>query len=164
MTLLLILIVNVVLMFGLVVFFGAPYLPTFNKQTETALDLLALAPGHTLLELGSGDGKVLVASAKRGIKSVGYELNPILFIYSWLRTRKYSGLVKVVWGNYWHKEWPVTDGIYVFLLDKYMKKLDKTIVQKYPSKSIKLVSFAFKIPGKKSVKTKQGLHLYIYGN
>jgi hypothetical protein len=154
----------IILAFGFVVLFGAPYLPTFSKQTETALDLLALKPGQMLLELGSGDGRVLVAAAKRGINVVGYELNPVLALYSWLRTRKYRDRVHVVWGNYWAKDWPLTDGVFVFLLDKYMKKLDTNIVQKYPGRKIKLVSFAFKIPSKKVSKSKHGLYLYTYGD
>ena len=56
---------GVILIFGFVVFFGAPYLPTFNKVQNTALDLLDLKPGQTLIELGSGDGRVMREAAKR---------------------------------------------------------------------------------------------------
>ena len=162
MTFLVLAILSLILLFGFVIFFGAPYVPTLGHQTETALDLLNLKPGQTLLELGSGDGKVMAAAAKRGINVVGYELNPILALFSWLRTRRYAGKVKVIWGDYWRKDWPATDGIFVFLLDKYMEKLDKNIVQKYPGQPVKLVSFAFAVPGKKPAKTKAGLFLYEY--
>lgn len=162
MTLTVVLILVLVLLFGFVAFFGAPYLPTFAKQTEAALDLLELKPGQTLLELGCGDGKVLIAAASRGLNVIGYELNPVLALISWLRTRKYGAQVKVIWGNYWRNEWPLTDGIFVFLLDKYMNKLDTNIVQKYPGHKVKLVSFAFEIPNKKPSKTADGLFLYTY--
>jgi len=147
--------------FAFVIFFGAPYLPTLKKQIPPAFELLDLRPGQTLLELGSGDGRVLIYAAKKGLNAIGYELNPILFIYSWLRTIKYRKKIKVVWCNYWHKEWAKTDGIFVFLLDKYMAGLDKKIVQ-YKHKPVKLVSFAFKVPGKKPKGIKQGLYLYEY--
>ena len=45
-----------VISFGFVVFVGPPYLPTLDKQVRTALDLLDLKKGQTLLELGCGDG------------------------------------------------------------------------------------------------------------
>ena len=153
---------TIVLLFGFVVFFGAPYLPTLGRQQEIALDLLDLKPGQALLELGCGDGKVLAAAAKRGLKATGYELNPILALISWLRTRKYGAQVRVVWGDYWRKEWPPTDGIFVFLLDKYMTKLDTNIIQQYKGKKIKLVSFAFEVPGRKPAKVRSGLYLYRY--
>lgn len=152
----------VLVLFAFVVLFGAPYLPTLSKQTETALDLLQLKPGQTLLELGCGDGRVLVAAAERGLCVVGYELNPILALTSWVRTIKYRDKVKIVWGNYWTKSWPEADGIFVFLLDKYMIKLDKKITQNYSNKKIKLVSFAFEIPNKTAAKSSNGLFLYQY--
>lgn len=164
MSILFVVLILVILLFGYVVFFGAPYVPTLGKQTQTALDLLDLKPGQTLLELGCGDGKVMIAAAKQGIHVVGYELNPILAAIAWLRTRRFGSNVQVVWGNYWHKDWPLTDGIFVFLLDKYMTRLDNLVIQKYQGKKIKLVSFAFEISDKKPVKKRDGLFLYQYGD
>lgn len=152
----------VVLFFGLVVFFGAPYLPTKKQTIEDAFKLADLQAGQTLLELGSGDGRVLLAAAKRGVHAVGYELNPILVVWSWLITLRYRRLVKVRWGNYWLANWPATDVVYVFLLQKYMKKLDNKIVQTYAGKKVKLVSLAFTIPGKKPAKKTSELYLYTY--
>lgn len=162
MSLLLLVFAGLVFLFGFVVLFGAPYLPTLGKQQEAALDMLDLKPGQTLLELGCGDGKVLAAAAERGIKAVGIELNPLLAFISWARTRKYGVQVKVIWGSFWREEWPLTDGIYVFLLDKFMKRLHTNIIQKYSGRNVKLVSFAFKIPDKKPVSSKYGLYLYQY--
>lgn len=151
-----------ILIFGFVVLFGAPYLPTLDAQKKAALKLLNLEKGQTLLELGSGDGRVLLAAAEKGLHVVGYELNPILVLISYYRTRKYRSQVRIIWGNYWHMVWPRTDGIYVFLLDRYMKKLDKKITQNYPEQKIKLASLAFKVPGKEIVKEKKGVYLYEY--
>jgi 16S rRNA A1518/A1519 N6-dimethyltransferase RsmA/KsgA/DIM1 with predicted DNA glycosylase/AP lyase activity len=153
--------VVVVMLFAFVIAFGAPFLPTLKAQVEPALDMLDLQAGQTMLELGSGDGRMLIAAAKRGIKSVGYEINPLLFVYSWLITFKYRKYVRVIWGNYWQKQWPKADGIFVFLLNPYMKKLDTKIVQ-YKHKPVKLVSFAFEIPARKPAKTKNGMFLYVY--
>lgn len=152
-----------VLAFGFVLLFGAPYLPTLSRQQEAAFDLLDLKPGQTLLELGSGDGRMLVAAAKRGIKVVGYELNPILVLYSWLITRRYGDLVTIKMANFWRAKLPECDGIYVFLLDRFMAKLHKKIVQEI-SIPVKVVSFAFEVPGVKHVTEKSGLYLYIFNN
>lgn len=151
-----------VLMFGFVVLFGAPYLPTLKKQTGVALDMLDLRPGQTLLELGSGDGTVALAAARRGLRVIGYELNPVLVIVSRLRCLRHRRQVKIHWGNFWSANWPETDGVFVFLLDKYMNKLDKKVIQNYPGKHVKLVSFAFRIPGKKPVLDRSGLYYYEY--
>ncbi len=151
----------VVLLFGFVVLFGAPYLPTLKKQTDTALDLLDLKPGQTLLELGCGDGRVLRAAARLGLNAVGYELNPLLVIIAWLYTLRYRKQVKIIWGNYWTQPWPEADGIFVFLLNKFMVKLDNKITREFNT-PVKLVSFAFRVPDKKAIKEKGGLFLYKY--
>jgi hypothetical protein len=150
-----------VLVFGFVVFFGAPYLPTMKRQTEAALDLLDMKPGQTLLELGSGDGRVLRKAAQRGLNGVGYELNPILVLVSYMVTFKYRRQITIKWRNYWRVKLPKADGVYVFLLDKYMLKLDKKLKEVGPSPK-KLASFAWKIPGKKIVSEKDGVYLYKY--
>jgi hypothetical protein len=146
-------------LFGGTLLFGAPFLPTLGLQTKVALDLLELNAGQTLLELGSGDGRVLRAAAQRGIHSIGYEINPLLVLYSKLATFKYRKLVKVHWKNYWHVSLPAANAIYVFLLNPYMQKLDDKIVHEY-RQPIKVISFAFAFPKRRSTKEKNGVMLY----
>lgn len=151
----------VLVSFGFVLLFGAPYLPTMSKQVTIAMDLAAVGKGTRLLELGCGDGKVLLAAAARGAVVTGYELNPILWCIAWLRTRKYGKQVRVVLGDFWRVQWPATDVIFVFLLPKYMPKLDTKIAQQ-PARPVKLVSFAFTIPDHQPTAEQEGVRLYEY--
>lgn len=161
MELLFILALLIIFLFSFVLLFGAPYLPTLSAQAEAALDLVDLKPGDHLLELGCGDGKVMIAAARRGLHVTGYELNPMLAAIAWLRTRRYGRRAKVVCGNFWRIKLTPSEGIFVFLLPKYMAKLDTKITQE-SSNPVKLVSFAFKIPAKKISKEKSGIFLYEY--
>ncbi len=154
-------VLTVVLCFGFVVLFGAPFLPTLRPQLVTALDLLELKPGETMLELGCGDGRVMVAAAKRGITCIGYELNPIMALIAWLRTRRYGKQVRVVCGDYWRTQWPEAQGIFGFILPRYMSKLHKKIMQ-YPYRPIKVASFAFQIEQVKPAMVEHGIFLYWY--
>lgn len=147
--------------FCIVLLVGAPFLPTLKPQIETALDLLDLKKDETILELGCGDGRVLIAAAKRGINAVGYELNPILTFIAWIRTRPYRKRVKVVWGDYWTVKWPEASGIFAFILPRYMSKLHNKIMQ-YPSRPLRVASFAFTIPHQEAIKLEQGIYLYEY--
>lgn len=137
---------------------GAPYVPTLQAQAKAALELLDLEPGQTLLELGSGDGAVLVQAAKAGLTVVGVELNPFLVVVSWLRTRRYRKQVRIIWGDFWLVEWPPCDGVFAFLLDRFMPRLDAKM-QKVRKP---LVSFAFKIPSRKIDAERAGVFLYHY--
>lgn len=147
--------------FGGVLLFGAPYLPTLTPQVRAALELTELKPGQTLIELGCGDGKVLVAAAKSGANAVGYELNPLLAFVAWLRTRRYGKRVRVVCGDFWRADWPAADVIFTFLLPRYMSKLDEAC-RRYGHKPVKLVSFAFRVPEKKPQAERAGVFLYQY--
>lgn len=117
----------VVFLFGFVLLFGAPYLPTQRQQAQAALDLLALKKGQTLYEFGCGDGRVLRQAAERGLKVVGYELNPLLVLVARCYTWKYRKQVKIVWGSFWKADISQADGVFVFLLDRFMRQLDSKL-------------------------------------
>lgn len=155
----------VVLIFGFVIWVGAPYLPTMRLQTQTALDLLDLKPGQTMVELGSGDGRVARAAAQRGLNVVGYEVNPLLVVFSRGLNWRYRKQVTIVWGNMWASQWPEeADGMFTFLLDRFMQRLDKKLIQTYSGKTIKLASFAFEVPDRQHDKEKNGIFLYTYNH
>jgi SAM-dependent methyltransferase len=153
----------IILCFGFVLLFGPPYLPTLHKQARIAIEMINLKPGQVLLELGCGDGKMLKAAAATGVYAVGFELNPILVVVARLRTWRERKYVRVIWGNFWQTDkWPQADGIFVFVLPRHMLKLD-ALITRWHTKPMKLVSFAFPIPGKDTAKqSKQGVYLYEY--
>lgn len=55
----------------------APFDPTPQEIVERMLDLAALRSGDLLYDLGAGDGRVVIAAAKKyGVKAVGFEIDP----------------------------------------------------------------------------------------
>jgi hypothetical protein len=162
MTLVLTVLLIISLLLGFVVFFGPPYVPTLKRNLHTALDLLELKPGQTMLELGSGDGRVLVAAAKRGVNVVGIELSPVLLVISWLRTRRYRKRVRLIWGNYFLVTWPPAEAIFTFMIPRQMAQLDKRIEKWRDGHLVRLASYGFKIPDKTAAKVSNGVFLYHY--
>jgi hypothetical protein len=67
----------------------------------------------------------------------------------------------VRWGSFWRASWPEAEAIFVFLLPKYMTKLDKKIIQE-AHKPVKLVSFAFTIPQRRPDGQQKHVYLYQY--
>ena len=144
--------------FGVVILRGAPYLPTLTPQAKAALTLLDLKPGQTLLELGSGDGKILLLAAQSGLDAVGIELNPFLVVWSRLRTWRYRKQIRIIWGDFWLTDWPACDGVFSFLLERFMPRLDDRMKRVRKP----LASFAFQIPGRKADVEREGIFLYHY--
>ncbi len=151
-----------VTIFGGVVLFGAPYLPTRHDQQKAALQLLNLPKGAMFFELGCGDGRMLIAAAEAGLRCVGYELNPVLAFIAWARTRKYGKRVTVRFGNFWLVDLSSADGVYVFLIERFMPKLDAKLASASMHRTIKLASYAFKVPNRSIHAEKSGVFLYTY--
>jgi len=53
-----------------------PYVPTPNDVLERMLDMADVGPGDYVIDLGSGDGRIVIAAAKRGAVGHGIDLDP----------------------------------------------------------------------------------------
>ncbi len=134
-------------------------MPTRRAQVETAIKLLGLKKGQTIIDIGSGDGVVLKVAAQKGIKGVGYELNPIMWLISKIRLRKYKDIVRVELGDFWTKKLPKCDGVFLFLTTPYMKKMEKKLVSELKPKT-KVASYAFEFASQKPIKMENAVYLY----
>ena len=52
------------------------WVPTSQTLVEKMLDLANVTPRDLVIDLGSGDGRTVIAAAKRGARAVGIEYNP----------------------------------------------------------------------------------------
>jgi SAM-dependent methyltransferase len=138
---------------------GAPYVPILRRDSRPLLDLSGLKAGDTLVDLGSGDGQLLRAAAARGIRCIGYEINPIMAFISRLVTWRYRRLVTIHVANLWDINLPPADVIYVFLMPKFMDRLG-TKLQAEITRPSRVISYVFEIPTFKP--TRRGANAYLY--
>jgi SAM-dependent methyltransferase len=62
---------------------GGPFVPTPWPVVDEMLKLVEIRPDDTVYDLGSGDGRLVIAAAKRhGARGVGIELNGDLVVFS----------------------------------------------------------------------------------
>lgn len=143
--------------FLLIVFRGAPFVPTRSRDLEDLFSLYRFKKGDILVDLGSGDGRVLAEASRRGIVSVGYELNPFLVWYSRLKLRS-TPLTKVKFEDFWTAKLPKeTVVVFVFLAGPFMVKLDRKLSREADrlGHDLLLVSYGVKMPGR-TPETQQG--------
>ena len=148
--------------FGVGAIFGAPFLPVRRVDMEAALDLADLKPGERFIDLGSGDGRLLVAAAKRGATAIGYEINPLLYVWSKIVTWKHRKRVSIRLQSYWNTQLPEADVIYTFLLDRYMDRLHHKLI-KQVARPTRVVCYVFELP-QTPVKQTRNTFLYHYGD
>lgn len=58
----------------------SPYIPTPHRVVVKMLELAGVTPDDTVYDLGSGDGRIVIAAAQKfGARSVGVEIRSALF-------------------------------------------------------------------------------------
>ncbi|MCW1908265.1 MAG: hypothetical protein KIH63_002895 [Candidatus Saccharibacteria bacterium] len=138
---------------------GAPWVPAFHRDLHKVLDDTQLQPGQLCIELGSGDGRLLQAAAKRGAHVIGYEINPLLFLICWLRLMPYRKHSKIYLKSLWGADLSKADVVLTFLVPRTMPKLYKKAVKEMKPGAL-LVSYIFAVPDAKPLISRH--HWFVY--
>ena len=140
--------------------FGAPYEQSRKKQIETILEFSKNS--KYVAELGSGNGKIAIELAKRGVFVDGYEINPFLVIYSKRKIKKLKleNKIKIVWGNFFDYNLSKYDTIVMFQFSTIMNKLKNKFDKELKNKT-KIISNYWKLPKSNPIKQKNKINLYI---
>lgn len=64
------------------------WVPTPQELVEKMLDMAQVTPQDVVIDLGSGDGRNVIAAAKRGARAYGFEFNPDMVALSRRRARE----------------------------------------------------------------------------
>lgn len=163
MNLILWIILPVVLLFGLVAFRGAPYVPSKKGDVKRALsELYPIGEIDTLVDIGSGDGLVLREAARRGAKAIGYELNPLLVVLSRWLSRGYPG-VTVYLADFWRASLPrTTTVVYTFGDSRDIVRMANKVAETAAAsgRPLMFISYGIAVPGLVPVKQIGPHHLY----
>lgn len=143
---------------------GAPYVPTRRQDVGRLFDIVDLPAEGRLVDLGSGDGRLLIEAARRQRKSTGYELSLPVWLVSWFRLRPYAK-AEVRWANFWRQHLPDdTAVVFTFLAGRYMARLDGFIQAEADrlGRPLQLVSYGFELPGRQPSRQTGALLVYRY--
>lgn len=157
-------IMGLVLAFGFVVFWGAPYVPSKKRELQRVFaELYPLTSRDVLVDIGSGDGIVLRQAAARGARAVGYELNPILVVISRCISRT-EPRVTTLLADFWRVQLPDdTTVVYTFGESRDITKMANKVVGEAQrlQKTLAFISYGFAVPGMEPEKTLGAHHLYL---
>lgn len=125
---------------------GAPWLPVRKQDVKAAFDIVDVGSEDIVIDLGSGDGRLLAAAAKRGAHVIGYELNPILCWISRFRLRSYGLRSAIYRKNLLSADITNASVIYIFGMEWIMPFVSEKLKNE-ARRDVKIVSFAFALPG-----------------
>lgn len=132
---------------------GAPWLPLRRRDIPDGFSLVDITSDDIVIDLGSGDGRILVEAAKRGATVIGYELNPFLVWWSRHKLSVFGDRAKVYRENLLKADLSQATVIYIFGITSIMPLIAKKLTEECRPGS-KIISFAFAIPGWKPVEEK----------
>lgn len=142
------------------VVFGAPFYPTERKIIQKLVKFAKENNIKKACDLGSGDGRVVIALARAGIETVGFEINPILVSLSKLSIKRgKSKNAQINFTNFWRVDLSEYDLIFVFGLKNIMNRLERKL-RKEMKPGTFVASFAFEFPNWKHKKKMNGVYLY----
>lgn len=144
------------------VFFGAPFVPTDKRNVDDMISIAQIKPGDKMVDLGAGDGRIVIAAAKQGAQAEGYEISPFLWLLANWNIKK-EGLekqAKVHLSSYWAHDLSDMDVVTMFLIDHYMPRMHKKLHNEL-RKGSRVVSYAFQFPNWEH-EDKNGKGVYLY--
>ncbi len=140
---------------------GPVYVPSKDNDTLKMVEMADLKKGQTIIDLGSGDGRILITAAKAGAKAIGYEIDPVLVMESRQKIKKagLDNLAEVKLKNMWQADFNQADVIFVYLFPKYLGKLKKLLDENL-THPVTVISNDYQIPGKKPDRQEGNIYLY----
>lgn len=140
---------------------GAVYYPTTTETVNDFLRLAGTTPQDTVMDLGSGDGRILVAFGKIGVKGIGYEIDPLLVLESRkkIAQENLTGLTTIYLKSFWLADFNKATIIVLYLFPHYMNRLQE-ILEKKLTHPLVLISNTYQFPNKKYYQNISNLYFY----
>jgi predicted RNA methylase len=144
----------------------APYVASPSRVVDMMLDMARLKPGDVLYDLGSGDGRILIAAASRRAQAVGVEINAKLVAdaSNEIERAGVSDRAKVIQGDVLNTDFSPATVVTIYMDTASNAKL-RPQLEKYLKPGARIVSHDAEIPGWKPVlvqRTQEGKSHTIY--
>ena len=119
------------------------WVPTPEVLVEKMLDLAQVTPKDFVMDLGSGDGRTVIAAAKRGARALGIEYNPDMVALS-RKNATAAGVTNLATfeqADLFATDFSKADVVTMFLLPSINMRLRPTILNMKPGTRIVSNSF-----------------------
>ena len=143
---------------------GAQWIPTPKDVVRKMLSFADVGPQDTLIDMGSGDGRIILLAAQEfGASAFGIEADPLRVLITRIRIRL-KGLedqVEVIWGNFFKSDLSAASVVTIYQTTEINKKLKQQLEEQlHPG--TRVVTYSFIFEGWEPVKVDESTKLYLY--
>jgi len=140
---------------------GASFLPTGAAAVDRMISMTAVRPGEKVVDLGSGDGRIVIAFAKAGAEAHGYEINPLLVWWSRrkITQERLSDQAFIHWRSFWKEDLSPFDVVVIFGMVHIMRPLEKKLRRELAANT-RVVAYVFTFPTWRHAREEDRVYLY----
>ena len=126
-----------------------PFVPATSTQVNNVIKALNNPKqlGMNVVDIGSGDGRIVFKAAKHGFHAFGFELNVWLVLYSKFQAWNtgLSNRAKFYRTDLWKANYSTFDNVIIFGVEEMMLQLEKKLLTEMKSGS-KIIACRFPLP------------------
>lgn len=143
-------------------FWGGINFASPEDKIKQIIEFAKIEAGQKAIDLGSGEGRVVVALAKAGAIAYGCEVNPFLVAKSKNKIKQegLSATAFITAENLWKKDLSDFDIVVVYPMRHMLKMLEKKFERELKP-GTKVISNGFSFPTWRPEKSKNNVYLYI---
>jgi len=141
--------------------YDIPFVPSSDEKTLTMMRLANIRPHEKVIDLGAGEGKLVLAMAAKGADVTGIEIDGERATMT-INNVAAAGLqerVRIINGNFWQHDLSNYDLIVLYGVPSIMERLEKKIANE-AKPTVRIVSNHFTFPNWKPAKTVNNVYLY----
>ena len=114
------------------------WVPSPRSVVEKMLTMAQVTEKDTVVDLGSGDGRIVIAAARRGARALGIEYNPDLVAYATRAAERegVSGRASFVQADVFQSDFSQASVVTMFLTSEIIEKLQPKLLALKPGTRI----------------------------
>jgi cyclopropane fatty-acyl-phospholipid synthase-like methyltransferase len=131
---------------------GAPFVRTSDRRKRLIIQAATQAKPKRTIDLGCGDGSLVIALARAGFRADGVEIQPWLVIRARRKVKKLGleNKVTIYWGSFWNIDVSKYNMVVLFGAQHIMSRLERKLLKELEPNSY-IVSNTFIFPNLKLV-------------
>ena len=142
-------------------YLGPIFVPSADDKLETMLKLDAAKKGEKIIDIGCGDGKIIIELAQRGFHAEGIDFSPRLIKQCREKANKLGVQknIEVSVKNFWDVDLSKYDIIFFYGMTHVMKRMEKKL-EKEMKPGARFISNYFHLPNWKPVIEENEIRVY----